>query len=586
MEKFVVSARKYRPAAFDTVVGQSHITTTLKNAIAEHHLAQAFLFCGPRGVGKTTCARILAKTINCENLTPDIEACNTCNSCVSFNNNSSFNIHELDAASNNSVDDIRNLTDQVRYPPQYGKYKVYIIDEVHMLSNAAFNAFLKTLEEPPPYAVFILATTEKHKIIPTILSRCQIFDFNRISVQDIALHLENIAQKEGVSFEPEALGLIAQKADGALRDALSIFDMLVTFAAGGTLTYRTALDNLHILDYDYYFRIMEALYVGRLKDVLLCFDEIIRKGFDGHNFIVGLASHCRDLIVSKSAETVGLLEVSDRVKANYLRQAEMLPLPYILSVLKLLNECDIQYKSSKNPRLHVELALLRAASLQSKNTATSEAEEKKKPSEPLPIAETVKSTPPPLTPTLKTPLEVISSPSGTNTGNAASSSSAFKETFRLPSVDRLAEEVVNIRPSLSEEKLQREQQEIPNVSVSASLEDIKRYWVEFTESMLTRGEMNARTVLAGRELRKDDQGIIHFEVDNEIQIDHLDLFKSDFVNYLRKKTGDYGLNVCASVAKHETKKAVYTNREKLNYLVEKYSAVRDLRIRLDLQADF
>ncbi len=362
MDSFVVSARKYRPSTFETVVGQSHITTTLKNAIQTNQLAQAFLFCGPRGVGKTTSARILAKTINCENVTDDGEACNECASCKSLNNQTSFNIHELDAASNNSVDDIRNLVDQVRYAPQAGKYKVYIIDEVHMLSNQAFNAFLKTLEEPPSYAIFILATTEKHKIIPTILSRCQIFDFNRIEVSDIQGHLAKIAQNEGVTAEPEALQLIAQKADGALRDALSMFDMLVAFT-GKSLTYASTIEHLHILDYDYYFKLIEHLHEERISDSLLLFDEILQKGFDGHLFVVGLCEHLRNLMVSLAPETVQLLEVSDKIKQQFLDQSKKIGRSFIVSALSILNQCDIHYKSSKNQRLHVELALIKLAYL-------------------------------------------------------------------------------------------------------------------------------------------------------------------------------------------------------------------------------
>ncbi|GAB3022589.1 DNA polymerase III subunit gamma/tau [Spirosoma pulveris] len=363
MENFVVSARKYRPATFDTVVGQEHITTTLKNAIKTNHLASAFLFCGPRGVGKTTCARILAKTINCQNLTAEGEACDTCESCVSFNQNASFNIHELDAASNNSVEDIRNLIDQVRYPPQSGKYKIYIIDEVHMLSSAAFNAFLKTLEEPPTYAIFILATTEKHKILPTILSRCQIFDFNRIQPQHIASHLANIAGKEGITAETEALDLIAQKADGGLRDALSMFDLNVTFAADRVIRYKEVLDNLHILDYDYYFKLTDLLLAGKLPQSLLTVDEILRKGFDGHQFIVGLCRHFRDLLVCKDAATVQLLQVTENVRKQYLDQAMRAPMSFLLSALSLGGQCDMNYKQAKDQRLHTELWLMKLANL-------------------------------------------------------------------------------------------------------------------------------------------------------------------------------------------------------------------------------
>ena len=346
MENFVVSARKYRPDNFDTVVGQEHITTTLKNAIDNNHLAQALLFCGPRGVGKTTCARILAKMVN--GFEDDDPA-------------TSLNIHELDAASNNSVDDIRNLVDQVRYAPQYGKYKIYIIDEVHMLSNSAFNAFLKTLEEPPSYAIFILATTEKHKIIPTILSRCQIFDFNRIQVQDIAVHLKKIAELEDIESEEEALHLIAQKADGALRDALSIFDLIVTFSSGNKLTYQDTIKNLHILDYDYYFKMTGFLLNEDVSQALLTFDDILKNGFDGHQFIVGLAEHFRNLMVCKDQATVKLLMVSDNIKQKYADQAAGAPLSFLMSALNIANQCDIQYKASKNQRLLVELTLMKMA---------------------------------------------------------------------------------------------------------------------------------------------------------------------------------------------------------------------------------
>lgn len=363
MSDFVVSARKYRPQTFDTVVGQKSITNTLKNAIKTDHLAQAFLFCGSRGVGKTTTARILAKTINCFNRTEAIEACDHCDSCASFNTGNSLNVYELDAASNNSVDDIRSLIDQVRIAPQLGNYKVYIIDEVHMLSAAAFNAFLKTLEEPPKHAIFILATTEKHKIIPTILSRCQIFDFSRIKVKDIADHLGTIATKEGITADPEALHMIAQKADGALRDALSIFDQIVTFT-GNNLTYKSVIENLNILDYDYYFRIVDSTQKEDIPSALLLLNDIIEKGFDGHNFIVGLADHYRNLLVCKDVRTAPLLEVGDVVEQRYVEQSKQLNGHLILRSLAILSKSDIEYKSSKNQRLLVEMALMQLCSLQ------------------------------------------------------------------------------------------------------------------------------------------------------------------------------------------------------------------------------
>ncbi|MCF8364912.1 MAG: DNA polymerase III subunit gamma/tau [Bacteroidales bacterium] len=362
MENFIVSARKYRPSTFNTVVGQSHITNTLKNAIKNNQLAQAFLFTGPRGVGKTTCARILAKTINCMNLDETLEPCNKCESCVSFNRSASFNIHELDAASNNSVDDIRVLVDQVRIPPQLGKYKVHIIDEVHMLSQQAFNAFLKTLEEPPEYAKFILATTEKHKIIPTILSRCQIYDFKRIGVKDIAEHLKYVASSENVAAEPEALQIIAQKADGALRDALSIFDQLVSFT-GRDLKYKHVVENLNVLDYDYYFAIAEHLYEGRLFDALLVLDKIIESGFDGQHFLSGLGAHFRDLLVCLDESTVALLEVGDKIKEKYLSQAQKVDMTFLLKSLDIVQKIEFNYKSSNSKRLQLEIALMQISGL-------------------------------------------------------------------------------------------------------------------------------------------------------------------------------------------------------------------------------
>lgn len=358
MESFIVSARKYRPSTFKTVVGQASLTTTLKNAIRNNHLAHAYLFCGPRGVGKTTCARIFAKTINCANLTADFEACNECESCKSFNEQRSYNIHELDAASNNGVDDIRSLTEQVRIPPQIGKYSVYIIDEVHMLSQGAFNAFLKTLEEPPSHAIFILATTEKHKIIPTILSRCQIYDFNRITVTDTVNHLRYVASSEGVSIDNDALNVIAQKSDGGMRDALSIFDQLVSFC-GNDITYQKVIENLNVLDYEYYFKLVTCFLHGNVSEALLIFNEILSKGFEAQHFITGLSAHLRDVLVSKDPITIQLLEVGSDIGERYKQQAASCPIPFIYTALNIGNECDLNYRLSKNKRLLVELALIK-----------------------------------------------------------------------------------------------------------------------------------------------------------------------------------------------------------------------------------
>ena len=360
MSNFVVSARKYRPDKFKDVVGQEHVSQTLKNALQNDHLAHAFLFCGPRGVGKTTCARILAKVMNCMNVTDDYEPCNECSSCKSFSENASFNIMELDAASNNSVDHIRQLVEQVRFQPQQGKYKIFIIDEVHMLSQAAFNAFLKTLEEPPPYAIFILATTEKHKIIPTILSRCQIFDFKRIQIQAMVSHLQGICAEEGIEADKDALHIIAQKADGALRDSLSIFDRIVSFS-GKKITYEDVITNLNVLDYDYFFKVTDALLTEDVSQLMLIFDDILRKGFEADIFINGLAEHLRNLLVCKDAATLQLLEVSDKLKDRYQQQANLAPTSFVLSALSLANDCDINFKMARNKRLHTEMALIKMA---------------------------------------------------------------------------------------------------------------------------------------------------------------------------------------------------------------------------------
>jgi DNA polymerase III subunit gamma/tau len=571
MDNFVVSARKYRPATFESVVGQSHITTTLKNAIKNNHLAQAFLFCGPRGVGKTTNARILAKTINCEKITADVEACNLCDSCKSFNNNASFNVHELDAASNNSVEDIRSLVDQVRYPPQYGKYKIYIIDEVHMLSNAAFNAFLKTLEEPPSYAIFILATTEKHKIIPTILSRCQIFDFNRIQVKDIADHLAYIAKEENIKAEAQALLLIAQKADGALRDALSIFDLIVTFSSNNTVTYKTTIENLHILDYDYYFRITDIFHKQDAPSALLIFDEILKQGFDGHNFIVGVSEHFRNLLVCKDASTLKLLEVADDVKKKYSEQAQQCSVSFLMSCLNIANTCDLQYKTSRNQRLHVELALMKMAYLNSAiNLAKLNPEESKK------KAETSIST----EKTVAFRKEQAYSIKDLSPKEPESSKPESKSSIKLPKLDSVKKEVRD------DNKKQGEIKESTQAygSKEFSLEDVKKYWSSFALNLKAENK-KSEFIIMDREIALD-KNTIKVKLDNLIQADQLDSIKTDVLEFLRKKLDNNSLLLESDVSESEGKRKIYTSDEKYKYLAEKYPFLDDMKRRFGLETDF
>jgi DNA polymerase-3 subunit gamma/tau len=584
MDHFVVSARKYRPVTFDSVVGQSHITTTLKNAIRTNHLAQAFLFCGPRGVGKTTCARILAKTINCTQLGDDAEACGTCESCVSFQNNASFNIHELDAASNNSVEDIRNLIDQVRYPPQTGKYKIYIIDEVHMLSQAAFNAFLKTLEEPPGYAIFILATTEKHKILPTILSRCQIFDFNRIQPRDIAYHLADIAKKEGITTEKEALELISQKADGGLRDALSMFDLNVTFSTDSSLTYSAVLENLHILDYDYYFKITDALTSGSVAQSLVLFDEILRKGFDGHSFVVGLLEHFRNLLVCKDPATVTLLQVAESAERKYVEQSRNADMSFLLSALSVASQSDINYKAAKNQRLHVELCLMKLANLPrvlQLHSLPAVDETAKKKVEPEPSRTVVTETTAPVP--KQTDVPVNARPDHTPVPAAAPA-----RTSKLRSTTEL------LTPVLSPEKQKNENagvitEILPNTLIGKTQElteeNLRIAWYEFAENRRLQKNSTTEEIALRKEFKLVDHSI-EIALDNDHQLDALMGMRYDLLGFLKARFNAPKLDINPRVAPQEVNRLPYTPAEKFSFLAEKNPKLLELKQALGLDVDF
>jgi DNA polymerase-3 subunit gamma/tau len=598
MDHFVVSARKYRPVTFDSVVGQSHITTTLKNAIRTNHLAQAFLFCGPRGVGKTTCARILAKTINCQNLGDDAEACGECESCISFQNNASFNIHELDAASNNSVEDIRNLIDQVRYPPQTGKYKIYIIDEVHMLSQAAFNAFLKTLEEPPGYAIFILATTEKHKILPTILSRCQIFDFNRIQPKDIAHHLADIAKKEGIVTDKEALELIGQKADGGLRDALSMFDLNVTFSTDNHLTYAAVLENLHILDYDYYFKITDALTAASVARSLVLFDEILRKGFDGHLFIVGLLEHFRNLLVCKDAATVSLLQVSESAEGKYVEQSRNADMSFLLSALSVASQCDINYKAAKNQRLHVELCLMKLANLpnilQLHSLAAVDETAKKKVEPEQSVAD--KEVKEPAQAYENKPEEVSLLPGNVAGGNAVGEvpqpvaqvtarPSKLRSTTQLVPAVPVAQngdvkEVAapppgEIKPAIAEKP----------ATLELTPENLQQVWHEFAENRKRTKDSTTEEIALNRAIELVDF-TIQIALDNDPQMDAIQGMRYDLLGYLKSRFNAPKLEINPRVAPHEVQRLPYTPAEKFNYMAEKNPYLLQLKQALGLDVDF
>lgn len=586
MDNFIVSARKYRPVTFDSVVGQQHITNTLKNAIHNNQLAQAFLFCGPRGVGKTTCARILAKTINCENVSETTEACGACESCKSFQNGASFSIHELDAASNNSVDDIRNLIDQVRIPPQTGKYKIYIIDEVHMLSQAAFNAFLKTLEEPPSYAIFILATTEKHKILPTILSRCQIFDFNRIKVDDMAQHLAGIAQKESVDFEMDGLHVIAQKADGGLRDALSMFDQIVSFS-NRHLTYQAVIDNLNILDYDYYFQLMEAVSKEDAAEALVILDQVLNKGFDGGHFISGFSTHLRNLLVTKEPKTLKLLEVSDNIKKRYFDQSTQLSTGILLSALNIANQCEIGYKTSKNQRLQVELALLKICHLSSaiklavNGVSTIQVDQKKKlpdSAQPVVATNTVSSSPrvalatpaagspAPSTPVTKAPTAPVQEKKSFSSGKGWGS---FKSSLAVPSLETVFDE------STTEDSSEIELVQ-GNDYLEITLNSFVGKWNQLAEQMKKDNRITIYTIMTANEPRLKDN-IIEIDVENAVQSDQLKEGKIDMLNFLRVELKNFSLDIHTVQIEQSVSRKPYTAQEKYQVMATKNPALETLR---------
>ena len=610
MENFVVSARKYRPITFDTVVGQGSITSTLKNAIRNNTLAQAFLFCGPRGVGKTTCARIMAKTINCLNPTENMEACNECESCRAFNNNASFNIYELDAASNNSVEDIRSLVDQVRIPPQIGQYKVYIIDEVHMLSAAAFNAFLKTLEEPPAYAKFILATTEKHKIIPTILSRCQIFDFKRITVDDIAKHLAFVAQSEGVNAEPEALNIIAQKADGALRDALSIFDQMVSFS-GKSITYKDVIDNLNVLDYDYYFQIIDHILQGHTSDILLILNDIVSKGFEPQHFINGLGNHLRSLMVCKDPITVQLLEVSDQLRQRYLAQSQACPMPFLIRALEINNKCDIDYRSANNKRLHLEIALLKMCALcsQALNMPTAQAQPVQMPqnrpaqttnptlssgvSTGSTTAQPVKVPEPVERPTPKPSVQqtTIQPNNSTTQQSTIQQSTIQQQTAPVSTGSTSAQPVIRPRGTTSSISINKAMQQAEQKAEKTeetwdtpfTQEQLTTSWADFVNRYKTISP-NFAAALGKYTPKLIGNSEIHFSVDN-LLFEHDTEGMSALKHHLKQSLHNNQFQLKPELMERPAEIEAYTDKDKFEKMVEERPYLRTLQTELKLEGD-
>lgn len=571
MENFIVSARKYRPVSFDNVVGQESITSTLKNAIKTNHLAQAYLFCGPRGVGKTTCARILAKTINCENLSDNIEACGECESCKAFENSRSFNIHELDAASNNKVDDIRTLTDQVKIPPQVGRYSIYIIDEVHMLSTSAFNAFLKTLEEPPAHAVFILATTEKQKIIPTILSRCQIFDFHRITIDDIVKRLNYVCEKEGLDAEQEALQIIAQKSDGSMRDGLSILDQIVSYS-GKTIEYSDVIENLNVLDYEFYLRATDAFLRADVSTLLLLFNEILEKGFDGHNFVSGISSHLRNLLVCRDEETISLLEAGPKTREKYIEQTKRCKLEFLYRGLDILSICDINYKTSKNKRLHVELALIKFATASAgpaENDRTEAVIEKKSARISSKESKAQKESD-------RKP-EAVDRIISAEAGSEAKPAKSFSIKDRLNVVEE-GSESIEAADSKDDEKEERQDKDFSD-------DNLMEAWKGFGETVKESSPRMSSIIKAMKPLIEDGNNII-LSLSNKAQKDYFDeKYKQDVLQHLKNELDNYSILFHTRVSETDISKNPYTSEEKFKHMVEKNPAVDTLKrnFRLDLE---
>ena len=582
MSDFVVSARKYRPSKFTDVVGQSAITTTLSKAIKDNHLAQSFLFCGPRGVGKTTCARILAKTINCENISENVEACDTCESCTSFNEQHSFNIHELDAASNNSVDDIRNLVDQVRFAPQVGEYSIYIIDEVHMLSSAAFNAFLKTLEEPPKHAIFILATTEKHKIIPTILSRCQIFDFKSIGMNDIISHLEYVSKSEGINAEKDALHIVAQKAGGSLRDSLSMFDRLVD-STDLSITYKSVIENLNILDHDYYLKITNQIISNNVSSVLLTINEILQNGFDAHQFIMGLASHLRDLLVCKDPQTLVLLDKGEELKSKYLSQSENCELSFLIKALRMCNKCDVEYRASKNQRLLVELTLL-------KMTTIGQFVSEKKNNNSQIIAPVKKVE-------VKIKQEIVE--------EVPVKEVLHKTVDQVEKVEVVVEEKVEVKTVVKEEPLRKvrksrfslsdvmdDKKEVetelnaPKKSENFNESRMREVWMLFAEKINKEGKMNLFITLTSSDPTLEEETLINLKISNDAQEKILDENKIELMDHLRTSLNNDFISLKTELSEDIKSDVPYTPKDKFIKMTEENPHLNTLQQKLGLDPDY